>query len=61
MFPWQAVFDSHVFQNSLFSVLINTISMVYGIICVLSLSLAKKIQIRYNLAYTITISVIYLN
>ena len=31
--PWQPVFDSHVFQFLHFLVLINVISMVYGVIC----------------------------
>ena len=46
--PWQPVF-----QFLHFSVLINIISMVYGVIRFFSLILATIYQIRYNLAYII--------
>ena len=59
-FPWQPVFDRHVFQVLHFSVLINIISMFYGVICFFSLSLATIYQIRYNSAFLIPISVEYL-
>ena len=45
---------------STMSVLINIISMVYGVICFFSFSLATIYQIRYNLAYMIPVSVKYL-
>ena len=43
-----------------FSVLINIITMVYGVICVFCLSRATFYQIRFNLGYVIPISVKYL-
>ena len=59
-FPWQPVFDSHVFQFLHFSVSINIFSLVYAVICVFSLSLATIYQIRDNLADIIPISVQYI-